>query len=85
MHFKDCEPALAAQSRVEAWDYHTVGRRGIFCELGRGMVPFPGGARRASRDRYGGWIVVEQDVLPGLGTPAASAQRNRAFLRRVGL
>ena len=28
---------------------------------------------------YAGWIVVEQDVLPGLGTPAASARRNREF------
>ena len=37
------------------------------------------------RLRYSGWIVVEQDVLPGLGTPAASAQRNRDYLRRMGL
>ena len=34
---------------------------------------------------YAGWIVVEQDVLPGLGTPAASARRNREYLRRLGL
>ena len=23
VHFKDCDPALAARSRAEAWDYHT--------------------------------------------------------------
>jgi inosose dehydratase len=48
-------------------------------------VPFP--AVRAWLDRYGyhGWIVVEQDVLPGLGTPRASAQRNRAYLQSIGL
>jgi inosose dehydratase len=34
---------------------------------------------------YDGWIIVEQDVLPGLGSPAASAVRNRDFLRRLGL
>jgi inosose dehydratase len=33
---------------------------------------------------YAGWIVVEQDVLPGLGTPRESAQRNRDFLRGLG-
>jgi hypothetical protein len=33
---------------------------------------------------YDGWIVVEQDVLPGLGTPAASATRNREYLRGSG-
>ncbi len=85
VHFKDCEPALAAQSRVEDWDYHTSVRHGIFCELGRGMVPFPRVLESLRARAYGGWIVVEQDVLPGLGTPAASAARNRAYLRRLGL
>ena len=85
VHFKDCEPAIAAQSRVEGWDYHTAVRRGIFCELGRGMVPF-GRVLDLLRARdYAGWIVVEQDVLPGLGTPAASATRNRAYLGRLGI
>jgi inosose dehydratase len=37
------------------------------------------------RQAYDGWIVVEQDVLPGMGTPRASAQRNREYLRRAGL
>ena len=85
VHFKDCEPALAARSRVEGWDYHTSVRRGIFCELGRGTVPFAGVLDALRARRYDGWIVVEQDVLPGLGTPAASASRNRAYLRRLGL
>ena len=85
VHFKDCEPALAAQSRVDAWDYHTSVRRGIFCELGRGMVPFAGVLDALRARRYAGWIVVEQDVLPGLGTPAASAGRNRQYLRGLGI
>jgi inosose dehydratase len=85
VHFKDCEPALAAQSRVEGWDYHTAVRRGIFCELGRGMVPFARVLETLRARDYAGWIVVEQDVLPGLGTPAASATRNRAYLRRLGI
>jgi inosose dehydratase len=85
VHFKDCDPALAAQSRVEGWDYHTSVQRGIFCELGRGMVPFGPVLDALRARRYDGWIVVEQDVLPGLGTPAASASRNRAYLRGLGI
>ena len=85
VHFKDCEPALAAQSRVEGWDYHTSVRRGIFCELGRGTVPFPAVLDVLRATDYRGWIVVEQDVLPGLGTPAASATRNREYLRGLGV
>jgi inosose dehydratase len=85
VHFKDCEPALAARSRVEGWDYHTAVRRGIFCELGRGTVPFGRVVEVLRAGDYAGWIVVEQDVLPGLGTPAASAGRNRKYLRGLGL
>lgn len=85
VHFKDCEPALAAQARVDGWDYHTSVGRGIFCELGRGMVPFAGVLDALRARRYAGWIVVEQDVLPGLGTPSASAARNRTYLRSLGL
>ena len=34
---------------------------------------------------YAGYITVEQDVLPGMGTPAASARRNREYLRGIGV
>jgi inosose dehydratase len=85
VHFKDCDPAVLEQARTGAWDYHTAVRRRIFCELGRGMVPF-GDVRDALRSQnYSGWIVVEQDVFPGLGTPLASARRNRDYLRQLGL
>jgi inosose dehydratase len=85
VHFKDCEPELARQARAEGWDYHTAVGRGIFCELGKGMVPFVNVLDALRVEYYAGWIVVEQDVLPGLGTPAASASRNRQYLRRLGV
>jgi inosose dehydratase len=85
VHFKDCDPALAQAARAEGWDYHTAVRRGIFCELGRGTVPFGGVLDALAALPYAGWIVVEQDVLPGLGTPSLSAIRNRAYLRGLGL
>jgi len=85
VHFKDCARAIAERARDEAWDYHTAVRNGIFCELGRGMVPFADVRDALQLQRYSGWIVVEQDVLPGLGTPAASAARNREYLRGIGL
>ena len=85
VHFKDCEPELARRARAEGWDYHTAIGRGIFCELGRGMVPFSSVLDALRVEYYAGWVVVEQDVLPGLGTPAASAHRNREYLRRLGL
>jgi inosose dehydratase len=85
VHFKDCEPELARRARAEGWDYHTAVRRGIFCELGLGMVPFASVLDALRIEHYAGWLVVEQDVLPGLGTPAASAARNREYLARLGV
>jgi inosose dehydratase len=85
VHFKDCEPNVAAKSRVEEWDGVTSVGKGIFCELGKGEVNFPA-VLQALRDmQYEGWIVVEQDVLPGMGSPKASAQRNRDYLKSIGL
>lgn len=85
MHFKDCQPQVAGQARTEGWDYFTAVRHGVFCELGRGTVPFAAVAEQLSTHGYRGWIVVEQDVLPGMGSPKASAQRNREYLRSIGL
>jgi inosose dehydratase len=85
VHFKDCHPQVAAQSRAEAWDYFAAVRHGVFCELGRGAVDFAAVVAALERRGYEGWVVVEQDVLPGLGTPAQSAGRNRDFLRSLGL
>ena len=85
VHFKDCDPAVARQARERGWDYFEAVRRGIFCELGRGSVDFPAVTTALAARGYGGWVVVEQDVLPGMGTPAASARRNREYLRAIGL
>jgi inosose dehydratase len=85
VHFKDCQADLARQSRVQGWDYFEAVRQGVFCELGRGCVDFAGVLGRLRENRYDGWIVVEQDVLPGMGAPAESARRNREFLKSIGL
>ncbi|HVO41501.1 MAG TPA: TIM barrel protein [Aggregatilineales bacterium] len=85
VHFKDCHPGIAAQSRKEGWDYFESVRHGIFCELGKGEVDFPAIKAELDKMGYQGWIVVEQDVLPGMGTPKASAQRNRDYLKSIGL
>jgi len=60
-------------------------RRGLFCELGRGNVDFRDVKNWMERTGFGGWIVVEQDVLPGMGVPKLSAARNRFYLAGLGL
>ena len=85
VHFKDCDPAVAARARSEKWDYQTAIRHGVFCELGKGAVDFRGLLDALHQRSYGGWIVVEQDVLPSMGSPLESARRNREYLRTLGL
>jgi inosose dehydratase len=85
VHFKDCSPAVAAAARHQEWNYETAVHNGLFCELGLGTVPFPSVMAALESIHYRGWIVVEQDVLPSMGTPFDSARRNREFLRGLGL
>lgn len=85
VHFKDHDPAVAARSRQEGWGgVESVGH-GLFCELGKGDIDFPAVLAELRAMDYSGWIVVEQDVLPGMGSPRESAARNRAYLHRIGL
>lgn len=83
VHFKDCEPDVSRRARAEGWRYQDALRSGLFCELGRGSVDFASVLAALAARNYDGWIVVEQDVLPSLGTPADSARRNREYLRAI--
>lgn len=85
VHFKDCHPEVARRSREEEWDGPTSVGHGVFCELGQGEVDFAAVRDALGEIGYDGWIVVEQDVLPGMGTPKESAQRNRDHLASIGL
>ena len=85
VHLKDVDPALAAHARLEGWDYKAALAQGIFCELGKGCVDFGSVLEKLSKLGYEGWLTVEQDMLPGLGTPEESAVRNRKFLSELGL
>jgi len=85
IHFKDNDRELARRSRDEGWDYLQALRAGIFSELGKGGVDFRAVVRWLDEHGYDGWAVVEQDILPGMGTPKESARRNREFLASLGL
>ena len=85
VHFKDCDPAVMEASRSNDWDGPESVGHGVFCELGKGSVDYPGMLHALDEIGYNGWIVVEQDVLPGMGNPRESARRNREYLRSIGV
>ena len=57
----------------------------MFCELGKGEIDFAEFTNELRSSEYNGWIVVEQDVLPGMGSPKDCARNNREFLRSLEL
>ena len=85
IHFKDCHPEIAEKSKIEGWDYFQSVGNGVFCELGKGSVDFPAIVEELTKQNYSGWITVEQDVLPGMGNPKICAQRNREYIKSLGL
>ncbi|MBU0474631.1 MAG: sugar phosphate isomerase/epimerase [Bacteroidetes bacterium] len=85
IHFKDCDEEIAKLSRSNNWDYFESVKNGVFCELGKGSVDFESIVKQLVNTKYDGWIVVEQDVLPGMGKPKECALHNREFIKSLGL
>ena len=50
---------------------------GVFCEPGKGDIDFPRIKAELEKIGYEGWIVAEQDCLPGMGKSKESARRTR--------
>lgn len=85
VHLKDCDPTVADRSRQDAQGYFWALERGLFNELGSGGVNLSGMVSWLRSGGYVGYVTVEQDLLPGLGTPRESALHNRKHLRSLGL
>ena len=85
VHFKDFDPEIARLVKENNWNYFTAVEKGVFCELGKGTVNFKEVTRHLSESDYNDWIVIEQDVLPGMGEPKKCAKNNREFLKTLNL
>ncbi len=85
VHFKDWDRDIFSAVKENGWDYFEAVGSGIFCELGKGSIDFQAVLNELKNRSYNGWIVVEQDILPGMGSPKESALRNRNFLKSLGI
>lgn len=85
VHFKDFDAAIGNKAAENQWDYFTSVQNGVFCELGKGSVDFDAVKTHLEETAYSGWIVVEQDVLPGMGSPLSCAINNRNYLKTLHL
>ena len=85
VHFKDCHEDIAERARREEWDYFTVVRNGVFYGLGEGDIDFRSVLAELRKLNYGGWIVVEDELPPGMGDPLERARLDREYVRRLGI
>ncbi|MFD2036965.1 sugar phosphate isomerase/epimerase family protein [Belliella marina] len=85
VHFKDFDPEVGRKSKANNWDYFESVKEGVFCKLGEGAVDFEKIVEILLEKGYSGWIVVEQDVLPGMGSPLLCAEHNRKYIQKLGL
>ena len=46
-------------------------------------MDFPALLRHLGARKYEGYVLVEQDILPGMGSPKDSARRNREYLKSI--
>lgn len=85
IHFKDFSPEIAKVSATLKGDYFDAVKRGVFCELGKGIVNFKEIVKLLKEKKFKGWIVVEQDILPGMGNPKKCALINRLYIKSLGI
>ncbi|NUR89815.1 MAG: TIM barrel protein, partial [Nonomuraea sp.] len=88
VHVKDGDTKILAAALEAGDDLRELVGRGGFARLGAGELDLPGVVAALDDIGYEGWIVVEQDVLPGrrpLDRVVADQVANRERLRELGL
>ncbi len=86
LHLKNYEPNIGAACRAAEKNYFEAIKDGVFCELGKGEVDFPGVIAEMQKHGYDGWAIVEQDILSDdPNAPKQFSQANRDYLRSIGL
>ena len=88
LHVKDVRMEVLHKVIADRAGMEAVWSRGTFCELGTGDVDIDGFLSLVKDRRFSGWLVVEQDRIPGPDEPTSDATaaqaRNRRFLEARG-
>ena len=87
VHIKDARQDVIDRIVAGSMPVESIWQERAFCDLGDGDVPVGEILSRLKAMDYSGWLVVEQDIMPGPDDPdAAQAAQvaNRAVLRANG-
>ena len=79
-HIKDIDRGILDDCHRRELDFNQAVEAGVFTEIGKGCIDFPGFFRRTADNGYSGWCVVEQDIKFGV-SPVAPKESMGASLR----
>jgi inosose dehydratase len=77
VHLKDVRPEVVARRL----DFRAAVETGVFCPLGEGAVDVPRVMDALAGLGYAGYATIEQDRVPGSGSPLADLERSVAALQ----
>lgn len=84
LHLKDVHANILDQARREKLTYHQAQEKGLWAELGEGMVDFPGMFELLRSSGFVGWVVVEIDQTMK-ATALESLTTCYRYLKSIGL
>ena len=89
VHLKDARLAVMSEIVTDQAPVTEIWTREAFCALGGGDLDVDAVLAGLRKISFGGWLVVEQDILPRSASrfarAAAEQRHNRAFLAERGL
>lgn len=85
IHIKDVDQKILEEARAKELNFEQAVEAKVFTIIGRGFVDFPGFFRTLMKNKYSGWMVVEQDVKFGATTipPVESVAASLKYLQAI--
>lgn len=87
VHVKDARQSVVDRVVADSMPVESIWTERAFCAIGEGDVRIGDILTRLEHSGYSGWLVVEQDIMPGPDDPDAAQQAqiaNRSVLRAHG-
>ena len=84
LHLKDVRAEVLARVRDEGLDFWAAIAAGVFCPLGQGVVDLPAVLDALAGVGYRGYATIEQDRVPGSGSPLDDLAESQRVLALRG-
>ena len=86
IHLKDIDAVTLRSAVRQRIGFYEACARGVFCNLGDGVMDFAALKRELEKSGYSGWATVEQDRGPlSVNSSFEDAATNYRFLKSAGL